>query len=239
MSTWKWCTRTPNSWATNTALLHTHSPRFALRSYTYLLPHAAVLLPQHLLLESAAAKRAQFHTLRAILGLACAFAEASMCRAVARTGGMRLAYLTWAILVSSSGMFTASTTFLPSTFAMVTFCIGASFSLEGRHKVIRGAPVECCMLISTDECILNCTGRGGDVRRGRVAWLAICRTCCSAHRPACSRAYWLFACLDSCDCSRMLACNCVIRRRFANVWPSHGAYPFRFQVHFRVCNQFP
>ena len=50
-------------------------------------------------------------------------------------GGTRLAYMLWAVLLLSSGMFTAPTTFLPSTFTMVAFAAGTALSLDGRHKV--------------------------------------------------------------------------------------------------------
>jgi alpha-1,2-mannosyltransferase len=111
------------------------SPQFALRSYAYVLLHAAVLLPHRLMLGSAAAKRFEFHTLRAVLGIASALAELLLCRAAAHMGGRRLAYTLWAVLLLSSGMFTASTTFLPSTFTMVAFAAGTALSLDSRHKV--------------------------------------------------------------------------------------------------------
>lgn len=106
-----------------------------MRSYAYVLLHAVPLLPHRLLLDSAAAKRLEFHTLRAVLGVACALAELHLCRAAARSGGTRLAYTLWAVLLLSSGMFTAPTTFLPSTFTMVAFAAGTALSLDGRHKV--------------------------------------------------------------------------------------------------------
>jgi alpha-1,2-mannosyltransferase len=109
------------------------SPQFALRSYLYLLLHAALLLPVRALLGSAAGKRLAFHALRAMLGAACAAAETALCLAAARVGGRRLGLMLWLLLLTGSGMFTSATTFLPSTFTMVAFAAAAALSLRGRR----------------------------------------------------------------------------------------------------------
>jgi alpha-1,2-mannosyltransferase len=109
-----------------------NSPQFALRSYLYLLLHALAALPGRILLGSGGGKRAAFHLLRALLGCACAAAEMALCTAAAQVGGRRLGLLLFALLLTSSGMFISSTTFLPSTFTMVTFAVGAALSLRGR-----------------------------------------------------------------------------------------------------------
>ena len=117
------------------ALRPSRSPQFALRSYLYLLLHALFAAPASLVLGADSGKRLTFHALRCVLGVACALAEAALCRAVACAGGRRLGLLLWALLLISSGMFTSSTTLLPSTFTMVAFTAGAALSLSRRPKV--------------------------------------------------------------------------------------------------------
>ncbi len=111
------------------------SPQFALRSYLYVLLHALVAAPAAAVFGAAAGKRATFHVVRAVLGAACAASEAALCRAAARSGGRRLGLLLWALLLVSSGMFTSSTTLLPSTFTMVAFSAGTALCLERRPRV--------------------------------------------------------------------------------------------------------
>ncbi len=112
------------------------SPQFALRSYLYVLLHALFAGPASLVFGAGAGKRLTFHALRAVLGAACAAAEAALCAASARAGGRRLGLLLWATLLCSSGMFTSGTTLLPSTFTMVAFTAGAALSL-GRRPLVR------------------------------------------------------------------------------------------------------
>lgn len=111
-----------------------HSPQFALRSYLYLPLHACVASPAQKL-TAALGKRATFHALRAALGVASATVEASLCRAAAVAGGRRLGVLTWGVLLPSSGMFTSSTTLLPSSFTMTAYALGNALLLRGRPQV--------------------------------------------------------------------------------------------------------
>lgn len=96
-----------------------YSPEFALRSYTYVLLHAApayiyhkVLQPNPLLI---------FYLLRCLLGLLCTFAEVYFYKAVCREFGVHIGRMCLAFLIFSAGMFISSTAFLPSTFAMYAF----------------------------------------------------------------------------------------------------------------------
>lgn len=127
------------------------SPQFALRSYLYLLVHALFAWPATLLFGAGAGKRATFHVLRGVLGAACAASEAALCRASARTCGRRLGLLLWAVLLGSSGMFTSSTTLLPSSFTMVAFAAGAALCLERRPLVRRACLcVQLCLRCTSD-----------------------------------------------------------------------------------------
>ena len=129
------------------ALSSPRSPQFALRSYLYLLLHALFAAPASFVFGADSGKRLTFHALRGVLGVACALAEAALCRAVAGAGGRRLGLLLWALLLGSSGMFTSSTTLLPSSFTMVAFTAGAALSLSRQPKV------RCCESWQARSCL--------------------------------------------------------------------------------------
>jgi hypothetical protein len=156
------------------------SPQFALRSYLYLLLHALFAAPASLLLGAHAGKRVTFHVVRAVLGAACASAEAALCRATARAAGRRLGVLLWAVLLASSGLFTSSTTLLPSTFTMVAFAAAAALCLD-RRPLVRA----CAALLTRSPHMLRgaraapearhaTAGSSSGVRRGRPPGLAVC-----------------------------------------------------------------
>ena len=117
------CDETFNYWEPTHYLLYgrglqtwEYAPRFALRSYAYLLLHA---LPAHLysvLLQSN--RLLVFYFLRCVLGLACSLCEVYFYRGVCREFGANIGRLTLGFLVLSAGMFIASAAYLPSSFAM-------------------------------------------------------------------------------------------------------------------------
>lgn len=106
-----------------------YAPRFAIRSWTYLLLHAAPLYP----LRHAVSREVQFYVLRALLGCASASTEACLIDVVRRRLDRRVASLLLVALASSVGMYNASTAFLPSSFAMLTSTLGLALGLDGRH----------------------------------------------------------------------------------------------------------
>ena len=170
------------------------SPQFALRSYLYLVLHALFAAPASLVLGADSGKRLTFHILRGVLGVACALAEAALCRAVAGAGGRRLGLLLWALLLGSSGMFTSSTTLLPSTFTMVAFTAGAALSLSRQPKVRFHSCWHVCLFPAerhafADGCCRLC--------RWRLAGLAVCRPRCGSTRRACAVGSWTAP--DACD----------------------------------------
>ncbi|CAH0557064.1 unnamed protein product [Brassicogethes aeneus] len=96
-----------------------YSPEYALRSYTYLMCHAApayiyqkIFQPNPLLM---------FYFIRCILGLTCAFAEVFFYKAVCKEFGVHVGRICFTFLIFSAGMFISSTAFLPSSFTMYTF----------------------------------------------------------------------------------------------------------------------
>lgn len=135
-----------------------HSPQFALRSYLYLLLHAMPLSPVRLLLHTARGKRAVFFILRGILGAASAAVEAKLCRAC---GHRRLALLLWVLLLSASGLFTAATTFLPSTFFMLALTLGTALCLEARSQARARIVYSLCLLMFVSQTAVAVCTLGG------------------------------------------------------------------------------
>nr|XP_023012056.1 alpha-1,2-mannosyltransferase ALG9 [Leptinotarsa decemlineata] len=93
-----------------------YSPEFGLRSYFYLMLHAApawfyqkLLQPNPLLM---------FYFIRCLLGLICASAEVYFYKAVCREFGVHIGRICLAFQLFSAGMFISSTAYLPSSFAM-------------------------------------------------------------------------------------------------------------------------
>ena len=106
-----------------------YAPRFAIRSWAYLWLHAATLYP----IRDAVSRETQFYTLRCVLGLVTSVAEAVLVDVVRRRMDRRVASMLLVALVTSIGMFNASTALLPSSFTMVTSTLGLAWGLDGRH----------------------------------------------------------------------------------------------------------
>ncbi|KAG6546793.1 hypothetical protein Mapa_011739 [Marchantia paleacea] len=103
-----------------------YSSEFALRSYLYLLFHALFVKPASWLYGTQVGKVQAFYFLRFILGLMSASTEASLVAATSSLFGRRLAAYTLMLLCFTSGCFTASTSFLPSTFSMYTLTLASA-----------------------------------------------------------------------------------------------------------------
>nr|CAH7743459.1 unnamed protein product [Callosobruchus chinensis] len=95
-----------------------YSPEYALRSYFYLMVHAApawmyhkILNPNPLLI---------FYFIRCLLGFVCAAAEVYFYKAVCKEFGVHIGRICLTFQVFSAGMFVSSTALLPSSFAMYT-----------------------------------------------------------------------------------------------------------------------
>lgn len=95
-----------------------YSPKYGLRSYFYLMVHAApawiyqnLLQPNPVLI---------FYFIRCILGLICATCEVYFYKSVCREFGVHIGRICLAFQLFAAGMFISSTAFLPSSFAMYT-----------------------------------------------------------------------------------------------------------------------
>ncbi|XP_018573809.1 alpha-1,2-mannosyltransferase ALG9 [Anoplophora glabripennis] len=95
-----------------------YSPEFGLRSYFYIMVHAAPAWIYHKLLQPN--PLLMFYFVRCLLGLICAFAEVYFYKAICKEFGVHIGRICLAFQLFSAGMFVASTAFLPSSFAMYT-----------------------------------------------------------------------------------------------------------------------
>lgn len=140
------CDETYNYWEPTHQLIYgqglqtwEYDPRFALRSYLYLLVHAVpawlyarLLQPNPMLV---------FYTLRCLLGCLCATAEVYFYCGVLTSFGTHVGRLCLGLLGLSAGMFLASTALLPSTTSLYLTLIayGAWFSHQYRLAIFATA----------------------------------------------------------------------------------------------------
>jgi alpha-1,2-mannosyltransferase len=116
------CDEVYNYWEPTHELMHgwgfqtwEYSPVFALRSYLYVGIHAAIGYSVQLM---GADKIQVFYAIRMTLGIWCAFCETVFIKGVFERFGKRVTIFTVLFLLFGSGMFNASTAFLPSSFVM-------------------------------------------------------------------------------------------------------------------------
>jgi len=104
-----------------------YAPQFALRSYAFLLPYAAVAraairvteISGVFLLGPWELKRIAFYAVRCTQAAVCAISEASLYDATVWRFGKPAARTLLVLLISSPGMFRACAELLPSSFAMI------------------------------------------------------------------------------------------------------------------------
>ncbi|EOD46230.1 putative alpha- -mannosyltransferase protein [Neofusicoccum parvum UCRNP2] len=105
-----------------------YSPEYAIRSWAYAGIHAGIAAVARLLPISS--KSAQFYFIRLVLGIFCASCETRLFSTIARTLNPRIAIFFLIAMVFSPGMFYASTSFLPSSFAMYTNMLGLAAFMD-------------------------------------------------------------------------------------------------------------
>lgn len=117
------CDETYNYWEPTHYLLYgsgfqtwEYSPKYAIRSYAYVLVHAIPGWLYSRLLQ--ANKVLVFYFIRCLLGFACALCEVYFYKAIRCRFGAHPARLVLVFLVFSAGMFISGAAFLPSSFAM-------------------------------------------------------------------------------------------------------------------------
>ncbi|CAL1694092.1 unnamed protein product [Somion occarium] len=104
------------------------SPKYSIRSWAYILLH---LLPVKIATQLIGSdKRPAFFAVRILLAFISSFCEATFYRAVVDKINYRVGRYLFFMLLFSSGMWSASTAFLPSSFAMYANTIAFSWSIE-------------------------------------------------------------------------------------------------------------
>eukprot|EP00268_Persea_americana_P042654 TRINITY_DN426_c1_g1_i1.p1 TRINITY_DN426_c1_g1~~TRINITY_DN426_c1_g1_i1.p1 ORF type:complete len:574 (+),score=88.11 TRINITY_DN426_c1_g1_i1:252-1973(+) len=104
-----------------------YSSNFALRSYLYILLHQLVAGPASWIFGED--KVRVFYTVRLFLGLMSTISDTLLVVALSRKYGKRLASYTLAMLCLTSGLFFASTSFLPSSFSMYAVSLSSALFL--------------------------------------------------------------------------------------------------------------
>ena len=117
-----------------------YAPQYALRSYAYLLPFLAILMPMKL---AGLCRVTQFYLLRLVCALCTALATDHLSESVRRTFGSR-ASLYFRILMCSPGMFISASSILPQAFVMVFVMLAYSFWLRNQlYRVILCFGIAC------------------------------------------------------------------------------------------------
>jgi alpha-1,2-mannosyltransferase len=113
-----------------------YSAEFALRSYWYLLLHAAIGAPATWLFGNEKGKLATFYLIRAFLAAASALTEWWLYKAVRSRYTASISNIFLSFLVVSSGMFAASAALLPSSFTMCALTAAAAAVIATKHNYV-------------------------------------------------------------------------------------------------------
>ena len=109
-----------------------YSPEYAIRSWLYIIIHAAVSRPIGFLTQAAGFEMNEFIWTRAVLAGVCTYCQSRLFKAVYQNMGSRIAFILAIAMISSTGPFYASVAYLPSSFSMYTSMMGIVSFLEGR-----------------------------------------------------------------------------------------------------------
>ncbi|RKF65011.1 Alpha-1,2-mannosyltransferase alg9 [Erysiphe neolycopersici] len=137
------CDETFNYWEPTHYISHgyglqtwEYSPDFAIRSWLYVVLHAAIGILRKLLPNYT--KVAEFYFIRYVLALICSLCQSVMFLAIKNTLNIRIAIVFLVSMIFSPGMYHASVSFLPSSFSMYTTILGMSafMDIERKKKTI-------------------------------------------------------------------------------------------------------
>ncbi|KZS93306.1 glycosyltransferase family 22 protein [Sistotremastrum niveocremeum HHB9708] len=109
------------------------SPIYAIRSWAYILVHLGPVAAATRLLTLD--KRFGFFTLRIVLAVISSYSEATFYRTVVDHISDRVGRYMFFMLLTSAGMWNASTAFLPSSFAMYTTTLAVSFAFRAPSAI--------------------------------------------------------------------------------------------------------
>ncbi|KAL5316751.1 hypothetical protein ACEPPN_015802 [Leptodophora sp. 'Broadleaf-Isolate-01'] len=145
------CDETFNYWEPTHYLSHgyglqtwEYSPDYAIRSWLYIILHGLVGNFRRLLPFST--KVGEFYFIRYILAFVCAISQTMLFRVVNNTLNPRIALFFLMAMVFSPGMFHASASFLPSSFAMYTTMFGMAQFMNWRGGLKTAQGIFCFAL---------------------------------------------------------------------------------------------
>ncbi|ETO14282.1 Plasmid Maintenance Protein containing protein [Reticulomyxa filosa] len=170
------CDETFNYWEPTSYLVQgvgfqtwEYSPKFALRSYAYLLPQKWV---GDVLLQQVGMKDTVkiFYVMRVCLCLQYFASEALLMRSVHKWFGNTTAKYTWFFMTFSSGMFNSCSAYLPQQFT--TSCVMLSLALLMRNRVAASlaAFATACILGWPFACVLGVCLALELLRREGIVW---------------------------------------------------------------------
>ncbi|KAL8597468.1 hypothetical protein ACOMHN_047695 [Nucella lapillus] len=134
------CDEVFNYWEPAHYLLYGHgfqtweySPVYAIRSYAYVLLHVLPLkIFQTLVTDN---KILVFYLMRCVLAVICAACEVYLYRSLKQYVGSNIARLSLWLELLSTGLFIASTAFLPSSFAMYLTMVATAAWVAGDNRI--------------------------------------------------------------------------------------------------------
>lgn len=94
-----------------------YSPKFAIRSYTYLMIHGVPAWIYNKIVNSS--PLFLFYFIRCVLALQCAVVECYLYKSICREFGIHIGRMWLVFQLCSTGMFISSTALLPSSFSMI------------------------------------------------------------------------------------------------------------------------
>lgn len=111
-----------------------YSPEYGLRSYIYILLHVFYgKISQLLLIEEVFGKVGLFFAIRVVLGTISCFCEARFVSSASYKFGKTTATFTALFMAFSSGMFNATTAYLPQQFTMCALMLAFAHWFRGNH----------------------------------------------------------------------------------------------------------
>lgn len=109
------------------------SPVYAIRSWLYISLHALpIKLFSLISFHTASSKTKEFYALRVLFAITAASCETHLYTKIARCMNKRIAVIYALITATSAGSFIASTSYLPSSFAMYTVSLAMAAFLDHR-----------------------------------------------------------------------------------------------------------
>ncbi|KAH6673834.1 glycosyltransferase family 22 protein [Halenospora varia] len=142
------CDETFNYWEPTHYLSHgyglqtwEYSPDYAIRSWLYIAFHALIGNFRRLLPHPT--KLGEFYFIRYALAFICAICQTQMFRVVNNTLNPRIAIFFMMAMIFSPGMFHASASFLPSSFAMYATMMGMANFMNWRGGLKTAQGITC------------------------------------------------------------------------------------------------